>query len=82
MFVFSNFSRILQDRESCIEAALDTASLIASKSPVAVQGTKVNMVYSRDHSVADGLNHVVSENFDLCFVYHKSANLTCYHKYS
>lgn len=55
-------SRILQDRESCIEAALDTASLIASKSPVAVQGTKVNMVYSRDHSVADGLNHVATWN--------------------
>ena len=69
MFVFSNSSRILQDRESCIEAALDTASLIASKSPVAVQGTKVNMVYSRDHSVADGLNHVVSKRFTIIFIY-------------
>lgn len=55
-------SRILENKEACIEAALDTASLIASKSPIAVQGTKVSMVYSRDHSVAEGLNHVATWN--------------------
>ena len=60
MICFLIFSRILQDREACIEAALDTADLIASKSPIAVQGTKVSMVYSRDHTVAEGLDHIVS----------------------
>lgn len=43
-----------------INAAIELASLIASKSPVAVQGTKVSMVYSRDHSVPEGLAHIVS----------------------
>lgn len=37
------------------------ASLIASKSPIAVQGTKVNLVYARDHTVADGMDYVVSK---------------------
>ncbi|KAL4237790.1 putative enoyl CoA hydratase [Mactra antiquata] len=51
-------SRILPDRVSLIDAALDTASLIASKSPVAVQGTKISMVYSRDHTVKEGMEHI------------------------
>ena len=42
-----------------VTSALDMAALIASKSPVAVQGTKENLLYSRDHSVTDGLNYVV-----------------------
>ena len=50
------------DREALIEGALDTASLIASKSPIAVQGTKISLVYSRDHSVKEGLEHVVCKN--------------------
>lgn len=33
--------------------------MIASKSPVAVQGSKVNLVYSRDHSVQEGLKYMV-----------------------
>jgi delta(3,5)-delta(2,4)-dienoyl-CoA isomerase len=34
------------------------APLIASKSPVAVQGTKEVLNWSRDHSVQDGLRYV------------------------
>lgn len=40
--------------------ALEVASEIASKSPVAVQGTKMNLVYSRDHTVQEGLDQIVS----------------------
>lgn len=36
------------------------AATIASRSPVAVQGTKVNLLYSRDHPVSEGLRYVVS----------------------
>lgn len=39
--------------------ALEMAGEIAGRSPVAVQGTKINLVYSRDHSVAEGLNYMV-----------------------
>ncbi|XP_045169189.2 delta(3,5)-Delta(2,4)-dienoyl-CoA isomerase, mitochondrial-like isoform X3 [Mercenaria mercenaria] len=51
-------SRILPDKDSLLDAALDMAALIASKSPIAVQGTKASMVYSRDHSVQEGLEHI------------------------
>lgn len=44
---------------SMLKAALDVAKQIASKSPVAVQTTKRNMVYSRDHTVQEGLEHIV-----------------------
>lgn len=59
---FGLVSRVFPDRESTIAGALETAALIASKSPVAVQGSKVSMVYSRDHSVAEGLLHVATWN--------------------
>ena len=40
-------------------AALDVAEQIANKSPVAVQGTKISLNYSRDHTVQEGLDHIV-----------------------
>ena len=49
------------DREATVAAALNIAKTIASKSPVAVQGSKVILNYSRDHSVDEGLEYVVSE---------------------
>ncbi|XP_076098820.1 delta(3,5)-Delta(2,4)-dienoyl-CoA isomerase, mitochondrial-like isoform X1 [Mytilus galloprovincialis] len=55
-------SRIFPDKAAMINAAIELASLIASKSPVAVQGTKVSMVYSRDHSVPEGLAHIALWN--------------------
>lgn len=42
-----------------LDSAFALAAEISSKSPLAVQGTKVNLLYSRDHSVADGLNYMV-----------------------
>lgn len=42
-----------------LDAAFALAAEIASKSPVAVQGTKVNLVYSRNHSVDEGLKYMV-----------------------
>ena len=42
-----------------LSAAMAMASLIASKSPVAVTSTKHNLVYSRDHPVDEGLNYMV-----------------------
>ena len=62
MHAFSLCSRIFPDKESMIAGAIEVAEQIASKSPIAVQGTKVNLVYTRDHSVPDSLNYVVSIN--------------------
>ena len=44
-----------------IEAAIKMATLIASKSPVAVQGSKINLNYSRDHTVDESLDYMVLE---------------------
>lgn len=48
---------------SMLKDVLDIAETIASKSPVAIQGTKESLVYSRDHTVQEGLNHIVSPHF-------------------
>jgi Delta3,5-Delta2,4-dienoyl-CoA isomerase len=54
-------SRLFESRETMINLTLNVAKAIAAKSPVAVQGTKVNLNYSRDHSVRDGLENMVRQ---------------------
>lgn len=53
-------SRLLEDKTEAVEAALATARAIAERSPIAVQVTKRSLVFSRDHSVQEGLENVVS----------------------
>lgn len=52
-------SRVFPDKEVMLDAAFALAAEISSKSPVAVQSTKINLLYSRDHSVTDSLNFMV-----------------------
>ena len=60
LFFFSFLSsEVCQDQASVVAAAIKLASLIASKSPVAVQGSKVNLNYSRDHTVDESLDYMV-----------------------
>ena len=58
-------SSVFQTKEERINAAMDMATMIASKSPVAVQGTKLNLVYSREHSVEEGLDEVAKWNMTM-----------------
>lgn len=46
---------VYDSKAAAVNAALQTAALMAKKSPVAVQGTKEILNYSRDHSVEDGM---------------------------
>lgn len=55
-------SKVYDNKEDMIQGAIELAGLIASKSPVAVQGTKHHMVYSRDHTVQEGLDYMASWN--------------------
>jgi len=56
-------SRVVQgNRDEVVAAALATARIIASKSPVAVVGTKQILLHSRDHSVQDNLEYVAAWN--------------------
>ncbi|KAL1963428.1 hypothetical protein VTN77DRAFT_8329 [Rasamsonia byssochlamydoides] len=48
---------VYDDKAKTVQAAIDMAVLIASKSPIAVQGTKELLNWSRDHSVQDGLRY-------------------------
>lgn len=55
-------SRVAADKTVAMKEALELASLIASKSPVAVLGTKEILNYSRDKTVAEGLNYTAVWN--------------------
>ncbi|KAL0972987.1 hypothetical protein UPYG_G00197350 [Umbra pygmaea] len=58
-------SRVFQDKEAMMAGALEMAGEIAGRSPVAVQGTKINLIYSRDHSVAEGLEYMATWNMSM-----------------
>lgn len=49
---------VLENKEKALEKAFGLASLIASKSPVAVQGTKEVLNHARDNTTADSKSHI------------------------
>ncbi|CAG8775540.1 6141_t:CDS:10, partial [Gigaspora rosea] len=59
---FGLVNKILQTKEIALAEAFKTASIIASKSPVAIVGTKHLLNYSRDHSVNEGLEYTALWN--------------------
>ncbi|XP_069042506.1 delta(3,5)-Delta(2,4)-dienoyl-CoA isomerase, mitochondrial [Lepisosteus oculatus] len=58
-------SRVFPDKETMMSAALELAAEIAARSPVAVQGTKINLLYSRDHSVQESLDYIATWNMSM-----------------
>ena len=50
-------SQIHETKDQAVEAALKLGELLASKSPIAVQGTKELLNHARDHTVADSLRY-------------------------
>ncbi|XP_047557160.1 delta(3,5)-Delta(2,4)-dienoyl-CoA isomerase, mitochondrial-like [Lutra lutra] len=58
-------SRVFPDEVQMLDAAFTLAAEISTKSPVAVQSTKINLVYSRNHSVAEGLNYAATWNMSM-----------------
>lgn len=55
-------SKVFETKDEMIAAAIQIAETIASKSPVAVQATKRNIVYSMDHTNQEGLDHIKEIN--------------------
>lgn len=55
-------SDVLVDADALRARALALARAMAAHSPVAVQGTKANLVFSRDRPVADGLAYAAAWN--------------------
>jgi enoyl-CoA hydratase len=55
-------NQVFADRDALLTGVTALARQIASKSPLAVRGTKETLLYTRDHSVADGLNFIATWN--------------------
>lgn len=55
-------NRVYEDRDTMLREVMVIAQSIASKSPLAVRGSKEMLLYSRDHSVAESLNYIATWN--------------------
>ena len=55
-------NRVFEDKETMMREVTRIAVDIASKSPLAMRGSKEMLLYSRDHSVAEGLNYIATWN--------------------
>ena len=55
-------NRVFEDKETMMREVTRIAEDIASKSPLAMRGSKEMLLYSRDHSVAEGLNYIATWN--------------------
>ncbi|MEE4277301.1 MAG: crotonase/enoyl-CoA hydratase family protein [Halieaceae bacterium] len=55
-------NRVFADREELLREVRAIAATIASKSPLAIRGSKEMLLYSRDHSVQEGLNYIATWN--------------------
>ncbi|MCU0269854.1 MAG: crotonase/enoyl-CoA hydratase family protein [Acidimicrobiales bacterium] len=53
-------NEVFPDHEALVAGVLELAGEIASKSPLAIWGSKEMLTYARDHSVADGLNYIAT----------------------
>lgn len=58
-------SAVFETHAEMVAHAMQVAADIAAKSPVAVQATKKNLVYSLDHTTQEGLDQIVSWNGQL-----------------
>jgi enoyl-CoA hydratase len=55
-------NRVFENREVLLREVTAIARSIAAKSPLVVRGTKEMLLYTRDHSVSEGLNYIATWN--------------------
>ena len=55
-------NRVFADRDELLTEVRKIAAEIATKSPLAVRGSKEMLLFSRDHSVREGLNYIAAWN--------------------
>jgi enoyl-CoA hydratase len=55
-------NRVYDSPEDLQRGVAEIAAAIAAKSPLSIRGIKEMLLYSRDHSVADGLNYIATWN--------------------
>ena len=57
---FGLLNAVYPDHEVLLAKVLEIAATIASKSPLAIAGTKEMLNYTRDHDVTDSLNYMAT----------------------
>ena len=67
---------VFDDHSSLISGVKDIAKEIASKSPISIRGTKEMLLYTRDHSVQDGLNYIATWNAGMMSQHDLMAGIT------
>jgi len=55
-------NKVFPDQTALLVGVGELATDIAAKSPLAIRGIKESLIYSRDHTVAEGLNYVATWN--------------------
>ena len=55
-------NRIFDTKEQLITEVTNIAETIAAKSPLSIRGTKRNIIFARDHSVAESLEYMANWN--------------------
>ena len=55
-------NRTFVDKKRMLAEVMQLAATIAGKSPLSIRGTKEMLLYTRDHTVADGLHYVAAWN--------------------
>ncbi|MCY7349065.1 MAG: crotonase/enoyl-CoA hydratase family protein [Cytophagaceae bacterium] len=55
-------NRVFADKTTLLAEVLNLAQQIAEKSPLSTRGIKRNLLYARDHSVADSLEYIANWN--------------------
>lgn len=55
-------THVAEDHEKLLSHVMNIAAQIASKSPLAIAGSKEMLNHTRDHTVADGLDYIASWN--------------------
>lgn len=55
-------NQVFADVDALLAGVLEIAAQIAAKSPLSIRGSKEMLNYSRDHSVAEGLNYIATWN--------------------
>ena len=60
-------NRVFGTKEKMMDEVMTVASTIAAKSPLVIRGTKHILQYTRDHSVAEGLQYMKTWNAAMVF---------------
>ncbi|MEM7535080.1 MAG: crotonase/enoyl-CoA hydratase family protein [Chloroflexota bacterium] len=60
-------NEVYADKEMMMAGVMEIARTIASKSPLAIRGSKITLNHTQDHSIEEGLRHIAGWNAGMLF---------------